>query len=421
MAGSMLLGTGAAYAAAPIEANLKVVGRWEGDAQQSYGDVAVVGTTAVVAIEAVDPCLASSAAVVDLKNPRSPRPVSSIPLPPGTTAIDVDAASVSTPAFTGDLVAIAVAPTSGCAGAPRAAVVLHDVTDPAQPRSLGRTSEAQSVSLAQRSDGRVLAARVTVAPSVVAFDDVSDPARPVALAEWPDPEPQPTAATCRAAGVVLRDEGEGAVVAFAGGRVYDLNLVEPRSPSASEGAPGPPAPHTAVLPLGNRTIAIASEDSCGATDGALGLRVLVIGRESGMREEAPLRFPGAAAPGRLVASGALAYVAWHGDGVRVIDFGEVRARTVAQFAPERPDVVGVALLPQHIVVTDSGSGLYVLDRPEEAGGRAGFWSQFLSLLPYLGGAMVMAALVVVPRLAMGRARAGAGSPMPSPVPRRRRA
>ena len=150
---------------------------------------------------------------------------------------------------------------------------------------------------------------------------------------------------------------------------------------------------------------------------ASGLRVQGQDPEMPLRDLEPVRFPGAA-PGRLVGSGGLAYVAWHGAGVRVVDFGEVRARTVAQFVPAQPDVVGVALLPDHIVVTDLTSGLYVLERPDEGGGQAGFWSQFLSLLPYLGFAAVAAAALVVPRLVMGRAAAGGRSPIP--VPERRR-
>lgn len=412
------MGTGVASAADPIEANLKVVGRWAGDAGESYGDVAVVGTTAVVTTEAGLPCPTSSATVLDVKNPRSPRLLATIALPPGMVATDLDAANVSTPAFTGDLVAIALTASPLCGGAARSVVVLHDVTDPAQPRLVGQTTGSQAVSLAQRADGRVLAARMSLVPPGVDFDDVSDPAHPVALARWEDPEP-PSIPACGVASVVLRDEGAGAVVTFADGRVYDLNLTEPRSPSGSEPAPGGHGGHAAVLPLGNRTIAIVSEQPCGPSDPGPGLRVLVLGRETGLLDEAPVRFPAAAAPGRLVASGTLAYVAWHRDGVRVIDFGEVRARTVAQFVPEQPDVVGVALLPQHIVVTDRASGLYVLVRPEEAGGRPGFWGTFGSLLPYLGGAMVMAAFFVVPRLAMGRAPVGSGSPVPSPARRRR--
>jgi len=407
---TLLLGSGAA-SAAEIEANLKVIGRWEAVTPTSYGDVAVIGTTAIVATGA---CPAASATVVDLKTPGKPAVLATIPAPPGMTITEIDAMHVGTESFTGDLVAIAL---SSCGGAPGGMTVLHDLTDPARPRVLGQTTGSQSVSLAQRPDGPVLAAGVNAAG--VVFDDVSNPADPVSLARWTDPRPAP-ADDCRSAQVFLHDEGSGAVVTIADGRVYAFDLTQSTSPSSSGEAERGHAGHIAVMPLGNRTIAIVAEEDpgCAGATAENVLRVLTLEGGATPLEEAPVRFPAAPPPGRILASGTLAYVAWHADGLRVIDFGEVRARTVAQFVPEQPDVVGVALLPQHVVVTDRASGLYVLDRPEEAGGRAGFWSQFLGFLPYLGGAMLMAAMLVVPRLAMGRSAARSGSRVPSPVGRR---
>jgi hypothetical protein len=133
-----------------------------------------------------------------------------------------------------------------------------------------------------------------------------------------------------------------------------------------------------------------------------------------------VRYPLAGSPGRIVASGALAYVAWHGAGVRVVDFGEIQARTVANFAPSPSDVVGVDLLADHVVITDLTSGLYVLERPTEGGGRAGFWSQFLSFLPYMGFAVMAGAAALIPRLVGAAGAAGAGVPTPGAARVRRR-
>jgi hypothetical protein len=175
-----------------------------------------------------------------------------------------------------------------------------------------------------------------------------------------------------------------------------------------------------VVPLGNRTIAIVSERDCVPVAPPGGLRVLTLDRDAAPRDEAPIRYPSGSSPGRLVASGAFAYVAWHGDGVRVVDFGEVRARTVARFVPAQPDVVGVALLPANVVVTDSASGVYVLERPDEGGGRAAFWSQFLSLMRFLVPAVLLAgAFALVPRVAARGA--GADAPVATPSRVRRRA
>lgn len=408
-----------------IEANLEEVGRSDLGGGGFYGDVAVVGTTAVVASNT---CPTSAVKVVDVKKPRTPRVVASIPLPPGMAAADVDAVTVLTPSFTGDLVALAIMP---CNGAGAAIITYHDVTDAANPRPLGQTAGCPrcgtgpySVSLAQRADGRVLAARADSSGTGVAVDDVTDPLHPSPVGQWPDPGP--AGAACAAGGAtvsaLLHGDGERALAVFTDGRIYDVGLTDPAQPSAGEPAPAPTggrvSAHAAVLPLGNRTVAIVVED--GMDDACLdapreaGLRVLALNTEAAPRELDPVRFPGTAAPGRLVASGELAYVAWHGAGLRVIDLGQVRARTVAQFAPSQPDVVGVALLAQHIVVTDLTSGLYVLERPNEAGPRATFWTQFLQFLPYLGFPLLAAAMFLVPRLVARRAGAPSESPVPSP-------
>jgi hypothetical protein len=393
-----------------IEANLEMVARSDLGAPASFGDVTVVGTVAMVATTA--PGCVGAVKVVDVKDPAKPHVVASLGLPAGSTAGDLDSLTVDAPAFAGDLLAVALAP---CAGGPSSAVAYYDVTDPAAPRAVGETAGATSVSLAQRGDGRVLAARATAAG--VEVDDLTDPARPAVLGRW------------RAAGAgggpcaaaQLYDSGDAAVAVLAGGWAYDLDLTDPANPAAADPAEGAGGP-VAVLPLGNRTIAVVAEDAvCGAPAGERGLRVLTLRRGMAPAEGAPVRYPGEHSPGRLVTSGALAYVAWHGAGLRVVDFGEVQARVVAQFAPTRADVVGVGLLSEHVVVTDSATGLYVLKRPDEGGSRATFWSQFFSLLPYLGFAGMLAAAFLVPRMVASRAAARSGSrvPTPVPVPRRR--
>lgn len=393
-----------------IETNLKIVGRSTVEPPAVYGDVTVVGTTAVVATEApAGPCAGASAAVVDIKDPRRPRIVTSITFPAGTTAADLDSTEIESETFTGDLLAIAL---SSCAGGSPTTVAYYDITAPETPRLLAQTAGATSVSVAQRPDRRVLAARATGAG--VAVDDISRPAAPVRLAAWSAPA---AAAQCGPATVQLYEDGERAVAALAGG-VYALDLIEPSSPTVAGPAEGHGG-HVAVLPLGNRTIAVVADDgSCPPADPRL--RVLTIERSEAPVDVAPVRSAGAGSPDRLVASGGYAYVAWHGGGLRVVDFAEVQATTVAQFVPANADVVGVALLPQHVVVTDAYQGLFVLERPAEGGGRATFWSQFLSLLPYLGGAVFMAALLVVPRLVAGPAGAASQVPVPGAERVRRR-
>jgi hypothetical protein len=388
----LLFSTGAASDEV-IEANLKIVARAEVGPLAVYGDVTVVGTTAVAATEAASgACAGAAVTVLDVKDARKPRVVGSIPLPTGATAIDLDSTTVASEGFTGDIVTVALAP---CAGGPSTSIAHHDVTDPSQPRMLSQRPGASSVSLAQRPDGRVLALRAT--PAGVAVEDLSNPHSPFEYAIWAAPS---AATSCGPAVAQLYDDGELAVAALAGG-VYTLDLIDPARPTVAgraEGAGG----HVGVLPLGNRTIAVVAQDGA-CPPGEPGLRVLEVKPGEVPIDAAPLRYAGA--------------------GLRVVDFAEVRAKTVAQFVPANAEVVGVGLLPEHVVVSDANQGLFVLERPDEGGGRATFWTQFLDLLPYLGFAAVLAAGLLVPRMLASRAGATIGVPVPGaePVRRRRRA
>lgn len=428
-----------AAAADVVEANLEVVASSDLGGPGRFGPVAVVGTTAMVAVdgpEAQPSCAGATVKVVDVKDPERPAVVADLELPTGRSATDVAAVAVATEAFAGDLVAVALGPLVGPEGpcpAPNVDDVAYfDVTDPAAPRALGGTDRcptcplgSEAVSLAQRGDGRVLSVRA--AAGTVVVEDAGSHEGRTELARWPAPGPSPGADGCAATpwvrDVELQDDGQGALVVLGDGRVHHLDLSDAAAPAGAEGTgptAGSVAAFAAVVPVGALTLGIVAEEGC--TDGpdARGLRVFELEPGTTPVEREPVHFPGGSGPGRLVASGELAYVAWHGQGVRVLDMGQVRPRVVAQFIPPAGDVVGVGLLPDHVVVTDRTSGLYVLERPEEAGDEPAFWSQFLGILPYLGFAGVLAASFLVPRLAMGRARAGsgAGSPVPSGVPRR---
>ena len=404
----LLCSTGASSDEA-IEANLEVVGRWRLEAAGVYDDVTVVGTTMVVAVEGCD----GSVQIVDGGDPAKPKLVASIPLPIGATAIDLDSVNVVSEGFTGDLLTVAFAP---CAGGAPTSVGHFDITDPANPRSVGQRGGGHSISIAQRPDGRILAVRTT--GGGVAIDDLSDPRNPFEYATWAPPTPT---GGCGPAAAQLYEDGERAVAVIAGG-VYDLDLIEPTRPSAFEPAAGAGGRHVGILPLGNRTIAVVAEDGTCPPAGP-GLRVLRLERGGAPVDEAPLRYAGIGAPGRLVASGGYAYVTWGGAGLRVVDFAEVRPKTVAQFVPVKAAVVAVGLLPQHVVVSDANQGLIVLERPDEGGGRATFWTQFVDLLPYIGGAVILSAALLLPRMLASRAGATVRMPVPGaePVRRRRRA
>lgn len=255
------------------------------------GDVAVVGTTAIVGAGYVThtgyhterynpgPCIEVTAKVVDLTDARSPRVTAEIPLPVGVAAIDVDAIAVETPTFTGTLAAIALddgpsqAGPTPCMPAERSpafvdrGVVYYDITDPAQPRLLGRYMADQgptddvaanavpcappsaggagvrcatgqhSVSLAQRADGRVVSLSVepiadfmTKPSGDVRVVDVTDPRNPTQLGAWPPLGARPHPFSPNGCGPFTNSHsaefyagGDKALVAFMDGGLFDLD------------------------------------------------------------------------------------------------------------------------------------------------------------------------------------------------------
>ena len=444
----MVLSSGAAApievvpAVGDVEANLEVVGRSDLGGAGRFGAVAVVGTTVIVAVDPPETgpsCAPATAKVVDLKDPKRPALVAELGLPTGSNAADIAASSVATEAYTGDLVAIALRSQSGAQGVCTVPtvddVVYYDVTDPAVPKALGRSPGcptcppgSDAVSLAQRGDGRVLSVRA--AAGTVVVDDIGNPARPTTLGRWTAPAPAPDGCpgVTWVRDVELRDDGQGALVVLDDGRVHDLDLSDPTAPAgaagtapAAGGSDATAAGFAVVMPVGARTLAIVSEEgldnSCTGAPGSRGLRLFELTGATPLERE-PVRFPGQAGPGRLVASGELAYVTWHEQGLRVLDMGQVRPRVVAQFIPAQPAVEGVGLLPNHVLVVDRSSGLYVLERPDEAGAGSSFWSDLVGLLPYLGFAGLLVAALVIPQLAMGRAPGRSHVPSPVPEPTR---
>ncbi|MBA2461776.1 MAG: hypothetical protein H0V45_08455, partial [Actinobacteria bacterium] len=199
------------------------------------GEVAVVGTTAVVgggltAAGGVHsgfynpyPCPATSVKVVDISNPAAPTVSSTIPVPAGVAALDVAALKVTTPGFSGNLAAIALAVCSSPGSYVERGVHYYDVTDPAAPVYKGRyqadadipvppttppcgpppggsgarcASSQHSVSLVQRADGRVLSLSTEPFASASSFPsgdvrivDVTNPVTPIQVGSFPVASP----------------------------------------------------------------------------------------------------------------------------------------------------------------------------------------------------------------------------------------
>ena len=271
--------------------NMVVVGRNDLGGGGLNGAVAVVGTTAIVGAGLVaDPgsthterfnpfeCLAFSVKVVDLSDPARPVVAATIPMAPGTAAIDVDAIRVETPRFTGDLAAVAfddgpahTAPTR-CNPSPATTergVAYYDVTEPARPRLLGRyqadadriqpdtppcgpppgstaacANGQHSVELVQRADGKVLSLSTEPVAGLLVYEsgdvrivDVTDPTRPVQVGSWPPlGERPPTASVngCRASNIGhdagFAAGGTRALVAYGDEGLITLDIRDPARP-----------------------------------------------------------------------------------------------------------------------------------------------------------------------------------------------
>ena len=280
-----------AKAAVHAGQGLRAVGHSDLGGRGLNGDVAMVGTTAVVGaglvIDTGDhtdrynpyPCDTVSVKVVDLSDPRRPRLASTIPLPPGVAAIDVDALRVATPSFTGELAAVALDDGPSHEGPTRCTpssatnergVAYYDVSDPDRPAFLGRyqadaddvppdappcgpTSTARcatgqhSVDLVQRPDGRVLSLSTEPLASHplrsrpsgdLRLVDVTDPRNPTQVGAWPPlgERPSPFSSNgCRRFNnnhmTEASADGTRALVAYMDDGLFHLDISNPAAPA----------------------------------------------------------------------------------------------------------------------------------------------------------------------------------------------
>ncbi|MEO7503157.1 MAG: PA domain-containing protein, partial [Gemmatimonadaceae bacterium] len=271
-------------AALPIAASaqsLKLVGKSDLGGGGLNGDITIVGTTAVVAAGLMPaagvhahlynpyPCPAVTVKIVDLSRPAEPRVVATIPVPAGLAAHGVASARVNTPAFKGDLLAVALTMCGAAGSTLERGLVYYDISQPSAPRLLGRyvadadmvhpdsipacgpppaqradrcASSQHSVSLIQRSDGRVLSLSLEPGASASKFPsgdlrivDVTDPRRPVQVGAFP-PSGTPIFSTngCRpfsaGHGAGFSHNGMRGMLAFYDGGLFVLDLPAPGAP-----------------------------------------------------------------------------------------------------------------------------------------------------------------------------------------------
>lgn len=253
---------------------MRVVGRTDLGGAGLNGDLTIVGTTAIVAAGLMPaggvhahlynpyPCPAVAIKLVDLSRPETPKVVGIIPVPAGVAAHGVSAAHVSTPTFTGDLLAVALTMCGAAGSSVERGVAYYDVTRPSAPLLLGRyhadadivqadsipacgppplsavrcASSQHSVSLTQRADGRVLSLSLEPGAAASKYSsgdlrvvDATDPRHPVQVGAFP-PAGTPIFSNngCRpfsaGHGATFSHGGVRGLLAFYDGGVFTLDL-----------------------------------------------------------------------------------------------------------------------------------------------------------------------------------------------------
>ncbi|MBA3969300.1 MAG: hypothetical protein H0X52_04280, partial [Gemmatimonadetes bacterium] len=298
--------------------NLRLVGRSDLGGAGLNGNVAVVGTTAIVGAGITPaagvhahlynpyPCPSVSVKVVDLSVPSRPEVVATIPVPAGVAAIDVAALRVRTPSFSGDLAAIALAQCNQTGSFVERGIAYYDVSAPSHPRFLGRyqadadsvhppgvppcgpppagssarcASSQHSVFLVQRPDGRVLSLSTEPGASASRFPsgdlrivDVTNPGKPVQMGSFPDRgRPISSRHGCRpfSAGHAAETSPDGrtALLAYYDEGLLVLDISEPAAPAergqfrypAGRSTEGNAA-YTTWARVGDRTLALVSDE-----------------------------------------------------------------------------------------------------------------------------------------------------------------
>lgn len=305
--------------------NVNLLGFSDLGGEGRNGPVTILGDTAIVGTGRVQyagwhierylpvPCEQNSVKLVDISNPVAPTVLSEIPLQPGIAAVSVDALRVSTPTFTGDLLAVALDDGEAARTCTPSSAFFHrgvayyNITDPTFPTLLGRyladveqapegavcepgaqasacATSQHDVSLVQRADGRVLSLSTEVVAAVRNLErgdlrivDVTDPTNPQEVGWWPPLSGQgftrPASQSINGChtfqmghGVDIAEGGDRALLAYLDAGVYVLDIRDPSNPTQEGHFDYPDlrtvegnAAHATSMRLGGRDLALVVE------------------------------------------------------------------------------------------------------------------------------------------------------------------
>jgi hypothetical protein len=321
--------------------------------------------------------------IVDVRDPRNPRVLAAIAVPPGTHAHKIR--------VVGDVMVtnreVNFADPSGRPDGFRGGIVIHDVSDPSKPREMSRWETDGAGVHRFDFDGRYVYCSPTVTGyrgNIVMILDIHGPV-PVETGRWWKPgqwiaggETPSWAGTAHRCHHPLRF-GNRLYTSYWHGGFEILDISNMSSPKRiAEHAWNPPSgcpTHSAVLvpfEIAGRRIALVADEDVDRAAGALPARLWTVDvtdentpqtlssfQVDGIALGAP-EMTGCHQPVETIVATEIP-VAWFANGVRIIDIGDPGAlREVAHFVP---DPLGADARPSsNDVFVDERGLIYLIDR-----------------------------------------------------------
>jgi hypothetical protein len=400
---ALLLGALAAAPAASA-ASLDLLGSYDpGSPGYNASAVGLDGIAYLGSWGGVGHCPSLGVRVIDIHDPAAPAPIAVAAAYSGTTAEHLAALRFATPAFSGNVLFAGI---QRCAagGAGPSGLALWDVTDPANPSELAFVATGRGgrgvheFTVRQRGDRwyaylAVPNSELTDGRGDLRVIDFTDPRQPLEVGDWAARRDAGLAVgtggqcapACRGSvaqaflhSVALSPDGRTAYLSYWDQGVILLDVSEPTTPvwlgqfsepSAAEGNT-----HSVSLAHDGK-LALVADETIAPPWGRL--RLVDVQDPAnpvqvGLFETAD---SAAGTPGEAYAftihnplvsdrDPNQAYLAWYGDGVRLIDVSDAAHPVeIGSWVPARtPEVWNVALYGDLLLVGDVNRGLYILSR-----------------------------------------------------------
>ena len=352
--------------------------------------------------------------VIDISDPTDPEMVNTLPTEPGTQTNDVKLASVNSPHFRGDLLAVS---NEDCAAPGARGFELWDVSNPADASPLGRYGPPQAfdvpsdlvewgfgvhnVFIFEQGRRDYVAAVVDFGEAFqlifgaplkgdLRIVDVTDPTAPVEVADWgiaKDLGLDPFAGQGDDFSFsFLHDvwvENGIAYLSYWDAGLILLDVSDPTDPQFISRTPYAPTEegntHVAVPARGGTLVITGDEDFTpgpwgfmrvfDTSDITAPVEIGTFATENALNAPPP---GGDFSAHNVVVRGNTAYFSWYSDGIRLVDISQPTVpREIGSFVPEpaadpfgilptAPEVWGVYVQNQLILASDMNSGLHIL-------------------------------------------------------------